>query len=164
MQNVWNPSKRRKMYKWKAEEKEQKERFIEKKLKEEQPKCKRQRKGIQGNTGGVMFQKQSKKPTIRKQSECTSCMPDVTADNLTLDEATDNPPADAPTDHMIDISTCSDKGASKWKLIGNALSSVKSLKHSTDDENQYQQLLCMLWNVCWWCWIWEGAANMSQGG
>ena len=62
-------------------------------------------------------------------------MTDVTADNLTLDEATDGPPADAATDNMADESACSDKGPSKRKSTDNAQSSTKrSKKQSADDE------------------------------
>ena len=55
-------------------------------------------------------------------------MTDVTADNLTLDEATDDQPADAATDNMADESAY--KGPSKRKSIDNAQSSAKRLKNT----------------------------------
>ena len=40
-------------------------------------------------------------------------MPDVTADNLTLDEATDGLPADAVADNTVEENTCNNKCSSK---------------------------------------------------
>ena len=44
-------------------------------------------------------------------------MPNVAAYNLTLDEATDDPPADAATDNMAEESTHSDKGPTKQNQL-----------------------------------------------
>ena len=61
-------------------------------------------------------------------------MPDVTADNLTLDEETewDDQPADAAADNTAEKSTCINKDSSKWKSTGTAPSKVKRSKHSAD--------------------------------
>ena len=62
-------------------------------------------------------------------------MPDVTADNLTLDGATDGLPADAATDSTAEESTCNSKSSSKQKSSGTATTfNVKRSKHSADDE------------------------------
>ena len=62
-------------------------------------------------------------------------MPDVTADNLTLDGATDGLPADAAADSTAEESTCNSKSSSKQKSSGTATTfNVKRLKHTADDE------------------------------
>ena len=61
-------------------------------------------------------------------------MPDVTTDNLTLDEATDGLPADVAADNTAEESTCNDKRSSKRKSTGTATFNAKRSKHSADDE------------------------------
>ena len=47
-----------------------------------------------------LLEKQPKKQTSARKSKHTGSMPDITADNLTLDEATDGLPADAAADNI----------------------------------------------------------------
>jgi len=122
--------------KQKAEEKEQRkqERLLKKQLKEEELKRKKEERAHKAALKEAkLLEKQSKKPTRGKQSKHASSLPDVTADNLTPDELTDDPPDDATTVNVADESMCSDKGPSKRKSTVNA-SSAKRSKHSADDE------------------------------
>ena len=51
-----------------------------------------------------------------------SNIPHVTADNLTFDEITDDPPVNAAAaDNMTEESTYNDRGPSKQKSTGKAL-------------------------------------------
>ena len=53
-----------------------------------------------------------------------SNIPHVIADNLTLDEVTDDPPVNAAADNMTEESTYNDRGPSKQKSTGKALSNA----------------------------------------
>ena len=78
---------------------------------------------------------QSNKQTRVRKSKRTGSRPNVTADNLTLDEATDGLQADAATDSTAEESTCNSKGSSKQKSSGTATTlNVKRSKHSADDK------------------------------
>ena len=66
-------------------------------------------------------------------------MPDVTADNLTLDEATDGLPADAAADNTAEENTCNNKCSSKRKSTDTAPFNVKRSKHSADDEIDFNR-------------------------
>ena len=77
--------------------------------------------------------KLSKKQTRARKSKCTGSMPDVTADNLTLDEATDGLPADSAA-NTTEESICNNKGSSKQKSTGTAPFNMKRSKHAADNE------------------------------
>ena len=71
-----------------------------------------------------LLEKQSKKQISTRKGKRTGSMPDVIADNLTLDEATDGLPVDAATDNTAEESTCNN-GSSKQKSTGTASFNAK---------------------------------------
>ena len=121
----------------KAEEKEQrkKERLLKKQLKEEELKHKKEERARKAAMKEAqLLEKQSKKQTRVRKSKHTGSMHGVTADNLILDEVTDDLPADAATDNTAEESTCNNKGSAKRKSTSTAPCNAKRSKHSADDE------------------------------
>ena len=94
---------------------------MNKQLKDKELKHKKEERACKAAMKEAKFlEKQSNKQTRARKNKRTGSMPDVTADNLTLDEATDGLQADAATDSTAEESTCNSKGSSKQKSSGTA--------------------------------------------
>ena len=87
---------------------------MKKQLKEEELKYKKEERAHKAAMKEAkLLEKQSKKLTMVRKSKCTKSTPDFIADNLILDEATDDLPADAAADNTTEESTYNNKGSSK---------------------------------------------------
>ena len=107
---------------------------MKKQLKEEELKHKKEERARKAAMKEVkFFEKESNKQTRARKSKRTGSMPDVTVDNLTLDEATDGLPADAAADSTAEESTCNN-GSSQQKSTGTASFNAKRKKHTADNK------------------------------